>query len=297
MKNSEPLAFYLVCLKYEQKMLQRWGPLFMFSDTVFFAQPMVPLSKLCWDCQLEDMKMRQWLGELGNSSTIGRFAPKPKSALWAALKLFSVCRPPPFFLDTSIWGPQEIWEVGRLPAERAPETLAVSLFFGGFWTSVLRQTSKQVIAIFGGKKRWSEGSCELPRRFFGFLFIRSFFFRASKGIFCHGNESSAKIRHTQRWGFNRKAYAPPALYLSANYHHRVSSCLVVVRELVDSDRSIEVQWLVPRTKFENILVQSFFSFAMIFTRNLKHPFIHGCFNWMMNQILHRKWLEITKHPF
>lgn len=29
---------------------------------------------------------------------------KAKSALWAALKLFSVCRPPPFFLDTSIWG-------------------------------------------------------------------------------------------------------------------------------------------------------------------------------------------------
>ena len=92
------------------------------------------------------------------------------------------------------------------------------------------------------------------------------FFSSIERDFCHEN-FSAKIRHTQRWGFNWKAYAPPALYLSANYHHRVSSCLVVVREsdttcwMLDSDWSIEVQWLVPQTNFENILVQSFFFFC------------------------------------
>ncbi len=34
------------------------------------------------------------------------------------------------------------------------------------------------------------------------------------------------------------------------------------------------------------------------TWNMKHPFIHGCFNWMIpNLYINRKWLEITKHLF
>lgn len=146
---------------------------YVFGHRAQPAQPMVRLSKLCWDCQLEDMNMNQWPGELGNSSTIGRFAPKPKSALWAALKLFSVCRPPPFLLDTSIWGPQEIWEVGRLPAERLR-------------TSVLRQTSKLVIAIFGEKKGGAKDHVNFRSVSSGFCSFAAFFFRASKGIFAMG---------------------------------------------------------------------------------------------------------------
>jgi len=30
---------------------------------------------------------------------------------------------------------------------------------------------------------------------------------------------------------------------------------------------------------------------------MKHPFINGCFNWMIPNLYIRKWLEITKHPF
>ena len=78
-----PYFWKLPCLKYEQKMLQRWGPLFMFSDTVFFAQPMVTLGKLCWviygyklSLNAGSVNWRIWtcINELGNSSTIGRFA-------------------------------------------------------------------------------------------------------------------------------------------------------------------------------------------------------------------------------
>ena len=33
------------------------------------------------------------------------------------------------------------------------------------------------------------------------------------------------------------------------------------------------------------------------TWNLKHPFINGCFSWMIPNLYIQKWLEITKHPW
>ena len=39
------------------------------------------------------------------------------------------------------------------------------------------------------------------------------------------------------------------------------------------------------------------SFFLVYTWNLKHPFINGCFNRMIPYHCIKKWIKITKHPF
>lgn len=111
---------------------------------------------------------------------------KAKSALWAALKLFSVCRPPPFFLDTSIWGPQEIWEVGRLPAERLRKPLPFLFFLVGSGPRCCDRPRNKSSPFSVGKKGGAKDHVNFRGVSSGFCSFAVFFFEHRKGFFAMG---------------------------------------------------------------------------------------------------------------